>query len=170
MLTLCKRANVGSNDDFGGAGDAHGSEDGANERKPLHPRPKMLPYGKKAQPRGGAVAFVFEEVMAVGVWKTAKEVEGLGDTGLSCRVCTNLSLMWDVPTWEKPILLRQLVGDIEVYTTGTVQLECPNDSGGTTVVSLLKTCYIPDAKVNLFSLQKLRKALYVTEQEDKLGT
>ena len=78
--------------------------------------------------------------------------------------------MWDVRTREKPILLRQLVGDIEVYTTGTVQLECSYDSGGTTLVSLLETCYIPDAKVNLFSLQKLRKALYVTEQGDKLGT
>ena len=78
--------------------------------------------------------------------------------------------MWDVHTREKPILPRQLVGDIEVYTTGAVQLECPNDSGGTTVVSLLETCYIPDAKVNLFNLQKLRKALYVIEQGDKLGT
>ena len=104
------------------------------------------------------------------VGKAAKEVEWLGDTMSSRHVCTDLSLMWDVRTREKPILLRQLVGDIEVYTTGTVHLECPNDSGGTTVVSLLETCYIPDAKVNLFSLQKLRKALYVIEQGDKLGT
>ena len=49
-------------------------------------------------------------------------------------------------------------------------MECPNDSRGTKVVSLLDTCYIPDAKVNLFSLQKLRKSLYVTEQGDQLGT
>ena len=100
----------------------------------------------------------------------AKEVEWLGDTGSSRHVCTDLSLMWDVRTQEKPILLRQLVGDIEVYTTGTVQLECSNDSGGTTVVSRLQTCYIPDAKVNLLSLQKVRKALYVIEQGDTLGT
>ena len=130
----------------------------------------MLPYGKKAQARGGVVAFVFEEVMAVDVGKAAKEVEWLGDTGSSRHVCTDLSLMWDVRTREKPILVRELVGDIEVYITGTVQLECPNDSGGTTVVSLLETCYIPDAKVNLFSLQKVRKALYVIEQGDRLGT
>ena len=95
---------------------------------------------------------------------------GQGDTESSRHVSTDLSLMWDVRTREKPILLRQLVGDIEVYTTGTGHLECPNDSGGTTVVSLFETCYIPDAKVNLFSLQKLRKALHVTEQGDRLGT
>ena len=51
-----------------------------------------------------------------------------------------------------------------------MELECPNDSWGSTVVSLLNTCYIRDAKVNLFSLQKLRKSLYVTEQGDQLGT
>ena len=82
----------------------------------------------------------------------------------------DLSLMQDVRTREKPILLRHLVGDVHVYTTGTVKLECPNDSGGNTVVSLLDTYYIPDAKVNLFSLQKLRKSLYVTKQSDQLGT
>ena len=78
--------------------------------------------------------------------------------------------MQDVRTRKKPILLRQLVGDIHVYTTGTVQVECPNTSGGSTVVGLLDTCYIPDAKVNLCSLQKLRKSLFVTEQGDQLGT
>ena len=51
-----------------------------------------------------------------------------------------------------------------------MQLECPNNSRGSTVVNLLDTCYIPDAKVNLFNLQKLRKSLYVTEQGDQLGT
>ena len=92
------------------------------KKRPLQPRPKLLQHGKKAQARGGAVAFVFEEVMAVGdVGKAAREVEWLGDTGSSRHVCTDLSLMWDVCTREKPILLRQVVGDIEVYTTGTVK-------------------------------------------------
>ena len=78
--------------------------------------------------------------------------------------------MWDVRTREKLILLRQLVGDLHVYTTGTVKLECPNLSSGSTVVSMLETCYIPEANVNLFNLQKLRKPLYVIEQQDQLGT
>ena len=82
----------------------------------------------------------------------------------------SLSLMRDVRTRQKPIVLRQLVGDIQVYKTGTVQLDCPNNSGGSTTVSLLDTCYIPEAKVNLFSLQKLRKSLYITEQGENLGT
>ena len=65
--------------------------------------------------------------------------------------------MWDVRTRDKPILLRLLVGGLHVYTTGTVKLECPNLSGGSSVVSMLEMCYIPEAKVNLFSLQNLRK-------------
>ena len=136
----------------------------------MMPRPKLLPHGKKAQARGGAVAFFFEEVMAADVGKVAKVVVWLGDTGPSRHVCNDLSLMQDVRTREKPILLRQLVRDIHVYTTETVQLECPNDSRGSTVVSLLDTCYIRGAKVNLFSLQKLGKSLYVTKQGDQLGT
>ena len=52
----------------------------------------------------------------------AELVEWLGDTGASRHVCNDLSLMRDVRTRQKPIVLRQLVGDIEVYKTGTVQL------------------------------------------------
>ena len=98
------------------------------------------------------MAFVFEEVMVANVGKVVEMVEWLGDTGASRHVCKDLFLMQDVRTREKPILLRQLVGDIHVYTTGTVQLDCPNNSRGSTVVILINTCYIPDAKVNLFSL------------------
>ena len=119
--------------------------------------------------RSGGVCF-FEEVMASNGGRMAEVVEWLGDTGASRHVCNDLSLMQDVRTREKPILIRQLVGDIHVYTTGTVQLDRPNNSGGSTLVSLFDTCYIPDAKVNLFSLQKLRKSLYVTKQGEKLGT
>ena len=36
-------------------------------------------------------------------------------------------------------------------------------------MSLLEICYIPNVKVNIFSLQKLKKALYVTEHGDQLG-
>ena len=74
------------------------------------------------------MAFVFEEVMAADVGTVADFVEWLRNTGASRHVCNVMSLMQDVRTREKPILLRQLVGDIHVYTTGTVQLECPNDS------------------------------------------
>ena len=95
--------------------------------------------------------------MAASEEKVLEVVEWLGDTGASKHVCNDLSLMRDVRTREKPIVLRQLVGDIKVYTTGTVQLDCPDNFGGITIVSLLDTCYIPEAKVNLFNLQKLRK-------------
>ena len=78
--------------------------------------------------------------------------------------------MWDVKTHVKPILLNQLAGSLEVYTTGTVKLQCPNLEGDQIVVSLLETCYLPQATFNLPGLQKLTKSLYVIEQEDQLGT
>ena len=90
---------------------------------------------------------MFEEVLATDEGAVSKVVEWLGDTGASRHVCNDLSLMWDVRTREKPILLRELVGDLHDYTTCTVKLECPNLFGGSTVVSMLETCYIPEAKV-----------------------
>ena len=113
---------------------------------------------------------MFGEVLATDARAVSKVVEWLGDTGASRHVCNDLSLMWDVRTREKPIVLRQLVGELHVYTTSKVKLEWPNLSGRSTVVSMLETCYISEAKVNLFSLQKLRKALYVIEQQDQLVT
>ena len=59
----------------GGAGGSCGSAD--QGRPPMQPRPKLLPHGKKAQARGGDVAFVFEEVMAADVEKVAEVVEWL---------------------------------------------------------------------------------------------
>ena len=62
VLAVCKRAkdvSRGSSNNFEGVGDAHGSEDGADENKILQPRPKLLPYGKKAQARGGSSRICF---------------------------------------------------------------------------------------------------------------
>ena len=66
---------------------------------------------------------MFEEVLVADARAVSKVVEWLGDTGALRHVCNDLSLMWDVRTREKPILLRQLVGDLHVYTTRTVKLE-----------------------------------------------
>ena len=66
--------------------------------------------------------------MAASVGKVSKMVEWLGDTGASRHVYNDLTLMRDVRTREKPIVLRQMVGDIKVYTTGTVQLDYPDNS------------------------------------------
>ena len=99
--------------------------------------------------------------MAASVGKVSKVVEWLGDTGVSTHVCNDLTLMRDVRTREKPIVLRQLVGDIKVYTTGTVQLDCLDNFGGSTVVSLLDTCYIPEPK-STSSISKSSKNPYTS--------
>ena len=68
---------------------------------------------------------------------------------------------------EEPILLRQLLGKIEVYVTGTVKLECKNKEGESVVYN---TLYIPQANVCLFSLQKMREAHYRIVQPQPIGT
>ena len=50
--------------------------------------------------------------MTASVGKVLEVVEWLGDTGASTHVCNDLTLMRDVRTREKPIVLRKLVGDI----------------------------------------------------------
>ena len=91
---------------------------------------------------------MFEEVLAADAGAVSKVVEWLGDTRASRHVCNDLSLMWDVRTREKPILLRHLVGDLHVYTSEIVKLECPNLSSESIAVNMLETCYIPESKVN----------------------
>lgn len=59
---------------------------------------------------------------------------------------------------EESILLRQLAGELKVYTTGTVKLECRNKESVPAVLHLYKIIYVLQVKVNLFNLQKLKKA------------
>ena len=56
-----------------------------------------------------------------------------------------------------------LSGEVKVYVTGTVKAECEDKEGVTVVLNLHNTPYIPSANVNLFSLQKMRKADYLVE-------
>ena len=63
--------------------------------------------------------------------------------------------MWDVQVRDDPILLRHLAGEMKVYTTGTVKLESRDKDDND---ELVNTMYIPQARVNLFSTQKMRKA------------
>ena len=85
-------------------------------------------------------------------------------------MCNDLSLMWDVKIRDDPILLRHLSGEIKVYVTKKVKLECQNGEGVPQVLELNNTPYIPQAKVNFFSLQKMRKAHYRVTQKHKVGT
>lgn len=84
----------------------------------------------------------------------------MGGSGASQHVCNDLSLMWDVKVREDSILVKQVSGGIKVYVTGKVKLECQNREGVPVVLELNNTLYIPQAKVNLINLQKMRKAHY----------
>ena len=70
---------------------------------------------------------------------------------------------------DDPILLRQLAGEMKVYTTGTVKLESRDKDKNPVLLELVDTMYIPQARVNLFSTQKMRKANIRVDSPFKIG-
>lgn len=83
-------------------------------------------------------------VARVGKW--------LGDFGASHHVYDDLSLIWYVRVRNDPILIKQRLGEFMVYLTRTVRFECLNKEGVLVVSQLYITSYIPQFKVNMFSL------------------
>ena len=118
---------------------------------------------------GMAVAEVLPIVSNVTI-APSDGVEWLADSGTSRHVCTNLGLMWDVRSLKEPIHLTQLSGKLVVYLKGTIKLECMDKNGRLVPVELYDTLYVPEATLNLFSLQKLRKAKYRVVQPKEIGT
>ena len=84
-------------------------------------KPKLLPYARKKE-LAKEQACVLEEAFPAAA--EAKVVEWLGDLGTSRHVCTDMSMMWDIVERTEPVVLRQLVEELKVYTTGTVKLQC----------------------------------------------
>jgi len=170
LANVCRKAGGG-----GGSGPPGGGGSGGQGKPPPPPlKPKLLSFApgtKKEKAKETAEGMMVEEVQ-VGQEDAADfaRVEWLGDSGASRHVCTNLSLMWDVVVREDPILLRQLSGELKVFVTGTVKLECHDKEGESVELSLYNVLFIPQAKVNLLSLQKLRKANYRVEQPQRIGT
>ena len=168
VAAMCrKKGQQGAAGGVGGSGGGAAGGEGAG--KPPPPpllKPKLLPYARKKELAKEQACVLEEAFPAVA---ESEVVEWPGDTGASRHVCNDRSLMWDVVTRREPIVLRQLVGELKVYTMGTVKLQCWSPKGKPVVMNMLNTLLIPEAKVNLFSLQKLRKALFVTDQADQLG-
>lgn len=97
-------------------------------------------------------------------------VEWLAASGAGRHVRTDLGLMWDVRTPKEPIHLTQLSEKIVVYLKGTIKLECKDKIGRPLLVELYDTSYVPEATLNLFSLQKLRREKYRQVQPKEIGT
>ena len=81
-----------------------------------------------------------------------------------------MSLLWDVVEREEPILLRNLLGKIEVYVTGTVKLECKNKEGESVVLNLYNTLYIPHTLHSILHSTLSSQCLPFHSSEDEGGT
>ena len=62
------------------------------------------------------------------------------------------------------------MGQVTVTHCGTVRVECENEAGQIVLIDLHDTSFVPDLKVNLFSIQKMRHALVRLEYPVEMGT
>ena len=78
---------------------------------------------KRENAKDGAEGMVVKEVLSnAPVHDAFRNVEWLGDFGVSRHMCNDLSPMWDGKVREDPTLLRRLSGVINVYVTSTVRI------------------------------------------------
>ena len=96
--------------------------------------------------------------------------EWLADSGASRHICNDIRMLWDVRQLEVPVIVRQLVGEVTVTTCGTVRIECENETGAVVQIDLYDTLLVPDLRVNLFRVQKMRQASVRLEYLEELGT
>ena len=137
-------------------------------------RPKKVEW--KGTKRESALKYA-NEGMAVETIEVetlnASEVssdEWLADSGASRHICNDIRMLWDVRQLEIPVIVRQLVGEVTVTTCGTVKIECQNETGAVVQIDLYDALLVPDLRVNLFSLQKMRQASIRLEYPEELGT
>ena len=96
--------------------------------------------------------------------------EWLADSGSTRHICNDLCMFWDVRDLETPVIVRQLVGQIEVKQSGTVKIECENEAGEIVIIDLENTLFVPDLRVNLLSIQQMRISEARLVYPVKLGT
>ena len=79
-------------------------------------------------------------------------------------------MLWDVRQLSEPIIVRQLVGEVNVTQSGTVKIQCENEIGELVQIDLHDALFVPDLRVNLFSLQRMRQASIRLEYPSDIGT
>ena len=56
----------------------------------------------------------------------------------------------------QPIIVRQLVREVSVTQSGTMKIQCENEKGEVVQIDLYDVLFVPDLRVNLFSIQRMR--------------
>ena len=143
LANTCRKGGGGAA--AGGSGSSGGSGSGGSAKPPvLAIRPKLSFTTKLDKATEGAKGMVVEEVLPHAIVEGSMgDVEWLGDSGASRHVCNDMSLKRNVKVREDPIALRQLSGQLEVYVTGTIKLECKDKEGVLVILQLYNTLYIP---------------------------
>ena len=62
------------------------------------------------------------------------------------------------------------MGEVNVTQSGTVKIQCENEIGEVVQFDLHDALFVPDLRVNLFSLQRMRQASIRLEYPSDIGT
>lgn len=82
--------------------------------------------------------------------------EWLTESGASRHIFNDMIMLWDVRQLDTPVIVRQMVGQVPVTLCGAVRIECESESGQVVLIDLHDALVVPDLRVNLLSIQKMR--------------
>ena len=95
--------------------------------------------------------------------------EWLADSGASHHLCTDYESFSEVSRMEKAATIHQVHGTVAVHEWGTVLLACKGEGSSESIITLKDVLYVPQLRVNLFSIQKLRQAHYIPVYNERRG-
>ena len=127
---------------------------------------------KKASALKNSHEAMTAEIVEVEAGETcnASSNEWLADSGASRHICNDLRMLWDVRQLPEPVIVRQLVGEVPVTQSGTVKIQCENECGEVVQIDLQDALFVPDLRVNIFSIQRMRQASIRLEYSTDIGT
>lgn len=85
------------------------------------------------------------------------------DSGATEHMCNNKELFFSLTELGKPvkIAVAKKKESLNATMIGNIKLQCKNDSGGITNITMTDVLYVPDLACNLFSINKItEKGMY----------
>lgn len=97
--------------------------------------------------------------------------EWLADSGASHHLCTDYEFSSEASRMQKAATIHQVHGTVYVYEWGTILLACKGEGNSVSIITPEDVLFVPQLRVNTFSVQKLRQADFIpvyTEEHGKI--